>query len=466
MKALAERARVMLAVPGTVLHASDDLTEVSFDGDWSNRPSGAHVWIPTAMLSPLEGTRAWNPKLEPWWMLRSLLSLFQVHDPRSGSAAFDAFYEIERRYTTRDTNEYTRALTNAMGRVFDRRRVDRRDVYKQACDDVILTLRNMIDRATSGEPTGAVLAAGDPRSPRERTPVDGTSEGSSGVLPSPTSRVGLGEKKRDAWDIGDDGEKFCAVGPWRDTEFEAWRDARDAQANAASSSPIPMFLICPNCSARHIDTVFATRPHHTHACQTCGLAWRPAVVATVGVAFLPGFKDETSEGGTAMRATGEKPESGITPDGCSENHDHAHVNMEPKAPVPAPREVGRSGGASGVEAGAGCVDIAKARRAAQRLTDVAFKNDDASGEPIRPHFEVPAHPDDDDIILARALDELEALRQSKSPTKTLTTDDPPFFADLRRIAEQLRQRGCSGCSVLTSDGVRATLELDAHARQR
>lgn len=57
------------------------------------------------------------------------------------------------------------------------------------------------------------------------------------------------------------------------------------------------------------------------------------------------------------------------------------------------------------------VDIVRARRAAQRLTDVAFGNKDReTGEPISPHFEIPANPDDDDIILARALDELEALR--------------------------------------------------------
>lgn len=31
--------------------------------------------------------------------------------------------------------------------------------------------------------------------------------------------------------------------------------------------------------------------HHTHACQSCGMVWRPALVATVGVRFLPGFKN-------------------------------------------------------------------------------------------------------------------------------------------------------------------------------
>ena len=56
---------------------------------------------------------------------------------------------------------------------------------------------------------------------------------------------------------------------------------------------IQMILTCPECRARHVDKgEFATKPHHTHACQACGFVWRPAVLATVGVQFLPGFKDE------------------------------------------------------------------------------------------------------------------------------------------------------------------------------
>jgi uncharacterized Zn finger protein len=59
------------------------------------------------------------------------------------------------------------------------------------------------------------------------------------------------------------------------------------------AAPIPMLLWCPNCGERHIDRgVFATKLHHTHACQECGMVWRPAIVETVGVRFLPGFKDD------------------------------------------------------------------------------------------------------------------------------------------------------------------------------
>lgn len=57
-------------------------------------------------------------------------------------------------------------------------------------------------------------------------------------------------------------------------------------------SSIPMILFCPN-GHRHIDEYdFAEKAHHTHACQTCGIVWRPANVNTHGVVFLPGFKNK------------------------------------------------------------------------------------------------------------------------------------------------------------------------------
>lgn len=64
----------------------------------------------------------------------------------------------------------------------------------------------------------------------------------------------------------------------------------------APDTPIPMRLVCPRCGELHIDEgEFATKPHHTHACQGCGEVWRPAVVHTVGVRFLPGFKNDEVE---------------------------------------------------------------------------------------------------------------------------------------------------------------------------
>lgn len=61
-------------------------------------------------------------------------------------------------------------------------------------------------------------------------------------------------------------------------------------------APIPMLLTCPTCGERHIDEgEFATKPHHTHACQSCGMVWRPAIRPTCGVQFLPGFKNAAKE---------------------------------------------------------------------------------------------------------------------------------------------------------------------------
>lgn len=58
------------------------------------------------------------------------------------------------------------------------------------------------------------------------------------------------------------------------------------------TKPIPMLLWCPSCHERHIDEGpwASDRLHHTHACQNCGMVWRPTIRNTVGVRFLPGFK--------------------------------------------------------------------------------------------------------------------------------------------------------------------------------
>jgi hypothetical protein len=65
---------------------------------------------------------------------------------------------------------------------------------------------------------------------------------------------------------------------------------------ALPDAPIPLRLPCPRCHELHLDHgELAAKPHHTHACQACGEVWRPAIVSTVGVRFLPGFKDEPRE---------------------------------------------------------------------------------------------------------------------------------------------------------------------------
>lgn len=61
--------------------------------------------------------------------------------------------------------------------------------------------------------------------------------------------------------------------------------------------PIPMQIICPRCSEQHVDEgAYATIPHKSHTCQECGLTWKPALVPTVGVKFLPGTRNATLEG--------------------------------------------------------------------------------------------------------------------------------------------------------------------------
>jgi hypothetical protein len=61
----------------------------------------------------------------------------------------------------------------------------------------------------------------------------------------------------------------------------------------APPEPVPLLLWCPMCHGRHLDVgIWATKPHHTHSCQHCGLTWRPAIGPTAGVQFLPGFKNE------------------------------------------------------------------------------------------------------------------------------------------------------------------------------
>lgn len=94
----------------------------------------------------------------------------------------------------------------------------------------------------------------------------------------------IGRLKSDVAAIKKDRDEWREVASIGKTEL--------ARAKEEASAPVPMILTCPLCGARHVDKgEFATKPHHTHACQGCGLTWRPAKVFTVGVQFLPGYKD-------------------------------------------------------------------------------------------------------------------------------------------------------------------------------
>ncbi len=72
------------------------------------------------------------------------------------------------------------------------------------------------------------------------------------------------------------------------------QDARVAVARAAlaqAPAPIPMILHCPECGHQHIDAPdpasgWTNPPHRSHLCGRCGCIWRPADVATAGVARI------------------------------------------------------------------------------------------------------------------------------------------------------------------------------------
>ena len=71
------------------------------------------------------------------------------------------------------------------------------------------------------------------------------------------------------------------VGPCACGAFHFWADVESRAAQALAE--------------------FATKPHHTHSCQECGLTWRPAIGPTVGVQFLPGFKNGGVEGASVQK---------------------------------------------------------------------------------------------------------------------------------------------------------------------
>lgn len=107
--------------------------------------------------------------------------------------------------------------------------------------------------------------------------------------------------------------------------------------------PVHMRLTCPDCGVLHVDEgEFETKPHHTHACQHCGAVWRPAIVHTVGVRFLPGFRDEFSKpqkvwrGSTALERT--CPSCGVGPRVFCQS-----VNAVTGRPVGIPISVGDQG---------------------------------------------------------------------------------------------------------------------------
>ncbi|WP_343726649.1 helix-turn-helix transcriptional regulator [Burkholderia seminalis] len=96
-------------------------------------------------------------------------------------------------------------------------------------------------------------------------------------------------------------------------------------AHPGQPEPIDMLLFCPMCGEQHIDhaepavehehgavefEAWDNPPHRSHLCHACGTIWRPADVATNGVASIETRgKADTWDGKPEPRAevTGEQP---------------------------------------------------------------------------------------------------------------------------------------------------------------
>ncbi|WP_186224611.1 hypothetical protein [Burkholderia gladioli] len=141
-------------------------------------------------------------------------------------------------------------------------------------------------------------------------------------------------------------------------------------APVADAAPIPMLLFCPRCGTQHIDApevkpgrlisggpnagravapkvTWSNPSHRSHLCHACGIVWRPADVATVGVEAI-----ETS--GKADTWTKETPWIGhnravsqaVAADGAASDYEKLlaavgtaygylwHINEMTEAPIP------------------------------------------------------------------------------------------------------------------------------------
>ncbi len=142
--------------------------------------------------------------------------------------------------------------------------------------------------------------------------------------------------------------------------------------------PLPLLLWCPGCRDRHVDHgEYAVKPHHTHACQSCGMVWRPALGPTRGVQFLPGFKDDEHQ-----------PSTSPDPDGRGSfelDHELRVSPRGPGAPEPGPA-LDETGWEQCVSRGAGGgPDRTEAQaRARARMINAGYPPDPAPTVPDAP----------------------------------------------------------------------------------
>ncbi len=97
--------------------------------------------------------------------------------------------------------------------------------------------------------------------------------------------------------------------------------------------PLPIRIHCPECGKLHVDDgEWMTRSHHTHSCQACGATWRPAVAPTVGVQFLPGFRNAESPPRQARWGSGPLSGSQFAPSHEPMGPDRVEFTLRAPAP--------------------------------------------------------------------------------------------------------------------------------------
>lgn len=105
---------------------------------------------------------------------------------------------------------------------------------------------------------------------------------------------------------------------WLEQAAAGIRELKQSGARAPDGvdAPIDMLLFCPKCGRQHIDapdadssvessgheTAWTNPPHRSHLCKFCGHIWRPADVATNGVAVIKTRGEKDGSAAPARRS--------------------------------------------------------------------------------------------------------------------------------------------------------------------
>jgi len=134
---------------------------------------------------------------------------------------------------------------------------------------------------------------------------------------------------------------------WRDATWSAEWDRRSATtrsrppsrgstsaglslSSTSRSAPSPCASPASAAASSHRRREFATKATTPTPARSCGAVWRPAVVATVGCGFLPGFKNEPEDDDSAPGSRcrpqgspcqGREVHSGDVPEGWARGDD-------------------------------------------------------------------------------------------------------------------------------------------------